>query len=62
MEKKKKKSDYESTKVYTKNYNKEHINVQLNRELINKLKHILVEKDISVKSYIEDLISDSIKG
>ena len=34
----KKKSQYDSTKIYTKNYNKLNINVQLNRELIDKLK------------------------
>lgn len=49
------KSQYESTKKYTKEYNKSHINVQLNRELINLIKAKL-NGMVSVKSYIEDLI------
>lgn len=58
-EKKKKKSEYESTKVYTKNYNKMNINVQLNRQLIEDLKKRL--GNISVKSYLEDLITKNME-
>ena len=54
----KKKSQYDSTKVYTKNYNKLNINVQLNRELIDKLKEKL--NGISLKNYLEELIKKDI--
>lgn len=50
---------YESKKFYYLKYNKENISVQLNRELIEELK--LTLSDQSVKSYIEDLIKNSIK-
>jgi hypothetical protein len=57
MEKKSKK-DYQSTKEYSKKYNKENINIQINRSLIFKLrKQIGVE---TVKSYIENLIKEKI--
>lgn len=55
MKEKTKKSQYESTKKYTKEYNKSNINVQLDRNLINAVKRKLDNK-ISVKSYIESLI------
>jgi hypothetical protein len=55
MKEKMRKSQYESTKKYTKEYNKSNINVQLNRELINLIKGKL-NGMVSVKSYIEDLI------
>lgn len=55
MKEKMRKSQYESTKNYTKEYNKSNINVQLNRELINLIKGKL-NGMVSVKSYIEDLI------
>jgi hypothetical protein len=54
----KKKSQYDSTKIYTKNYNKLNINVQLNRELIDKLKEKL--NGISLKNYLEELIKKDI--
>ena len=54
----KKKSQYDSTKIYTKNYNKLNINVQLNRELIEKLKEKL--NGISLKNYLEELIKKDI--
>jgi hypothetical protein len=55
MKEKIKKSQYESTKKYTIEYNKSNINVQLDRNLINTIKEKLDNK-ISVKSYIENLI------
>ena len=54
----KKKSQYDSTKIYTKNYNKLNINVQLNRELIDKLKEKL--NGISLKNYLKELIKKDI--
>ena len=59
MKEKIKKSQYESTKVYTKEYNKVNINVQLDRELINKLK-VKLNGSISLKSYIEELLRNNI--
>jgi hypothetical protein len=55
MEKKK----YDSKKVYSKEWAKYNVNVSLNRELINKLKIVLNDKQ-SIKSYIEDLIEKKI--
>ena len=58
MMEKKKKSDYQSTKEYSKKYNKENINVQLNRGLINELrKHI---SPFSIKEYLENFIKASL--
>lgn len=57
----KNKKIYESTKLYSQKYNKENLNVQLNRELLDKLKLFLSEKNISMKEYIESLIKKSIK-
>ena len=54
MENKKK---YDSTKIYSQKYNKENLNVQLNRELLLKLKEKLKGK--SMKEYIENLILES---
>jgi len=59
MKEKIKKSQYESTKAYTKEYNKLNINVQLDRDLIKKVKDILDDKE-TIKSYIEDLIRRSL--
>jgi hypothetical protein len=58
MKEKIKKSQYDSTKEYTKNYNKLNINVQLNRELIDKLKNRL--NGSSLKNYLEELIKKDI--
>lgn len=58
--KNKEKKIYASTKIYSDKYNKENLSVQLNRELLNKLKLFLNDKDVSMKSYIENLIRDSI--
>jgi hypothetical protein len=59
MKEKVKKSQYESTKEYTKNYNKLNINVQLDRELINMLKDKL-NGSVSLKNYLEELIKNNI--
>ena len=56
----KNKKIYESTKLYSQKYNKENLNVQLNRELLDKLKLFLSDKDISMKEYIEKLIEKSL--
>jgi len=58
MKEKIKKSQYESTKVYTKEYNKLNINIQLNRELIDKLRAKL--NGDSLKNYLEELIKRDI--
>jgi hypothetical protein len=61
MEKNKKsKKDYQSTKDYSKKYNKENINIQLNRLLINDLRREFPNQ--SVKKIIEDLIQNYIKN
>jgi len=59
MKERVKKSQYESTKEYTKNYNKLNINIQLDRELINILKHKL-NGSVSLKYYLEELIKNNI--
>jgi hypothetical protein len=66
MKEKKKNSDYESSKIGKKNYNKLNINVQLNRELIEELKKNIISSGGSllnggVKYYIEDLIKEILK-
>jgi hypothetical protein len=48
-----------SKRNYGDKYNKENVNVQLNRDLINKLREKL-DKQTSVKSFIEDLIKNNI--
>lgn len=55
MKEKIKKSQYDSTKKYSKEYNKSNINVQLDRDLINNVKEKLNGK-MTLKSYIESLI------
>ncbi len=56
MEKiKKKKTDYESTKIYTKKYNQSNINIQLDRELISKLRDKIGNQ--SVKSFLQNYIN-----
>jgi len=55
---KKKKSEYESTKLYTKSYNKKNINVQLDRDLVNLLRDKI--SPISLKDYLEGLIRGSL--
>jgi len=47
-----------SKRNYGDKYNQKNVNVQLNRDLINQLKEKL-NKEISVKSFIENLIKNS---
>lgn len=51
-----------SKRKYGNKYNKQNINVQLNRNLINHLKSILINRNISLKSYIESLVEQSISN
>ena len=55
------KKKYESTKNFRDKYNKVNSTVQLNRELLNKLKSYLEDKDMSMKDYLEGLIKESIE-
>ena len=48
-----------SKRNYGDKYNKENVNVQLNRDLINQLKEKL-NKEKSIKSFIENLIKKNI--
>jgi len=50
-----------SKRIYGDKYNKENVNVQLNRELINELKEKLT-KNQTMKSYIEKLIKNSLNS
>lgn len=54
------KKSYESKKEYGKKYNKINKSIQINRDLINKLQFKLNTKEITLKSYIEDLISNNL--
>jgi hypothetical protein len=56
---KKKKTDYESTKIYTKKYNQSNINIQLDRELVSKLRDKIGNQ--SVKSFLEGYLSEYLK-
>jgi len=47
---------YESKKIFAEKYNKQNINVLVDRSLIYLLKEKLSPNKISIKSYIEDLI------
>jgi len=55
------KKKYESTKNFRDKYNKVNSTVQLNRELLNKLKSYLGDKNMSMKDYLEGLIKESIE-
>jgi hypothetical protein len=55
---KKLKKDYQSTKDYSKKYNKENINIQLNRELILELRKNLGGE--TLKDYLENIIREKI--
>lgn len=55
----KNKKVYESTRIYGDKYNKVNLNVQLNRDLLTKLKDHLGGKPM--KSYIENLIRISLE-
>jgi hypothetical protein len=48
------KKTYESKKIYGKKYNESNINIQLDRELIMRLRDKI--KPLTIKSYLEDLI------
>jgi hypothetical protein len=50
---------YESKKIYGKKYNASNINVQLDRELVSRLREKLA--DVSVKEYLQDLIRKSLQ-
>lgn len=52
------KKKYESSKLYSKKYNKENINVQLNRDIIEKIRFKL--KGISLKDYIEKILNEQL--
>lgn len=56
ISKKKKKSEYDSTKIYSNNYNKKNINIQLDRDLITKLRTKLGNKPL--KNFLEDYITE----
>lgn len=56
------KKKYESTKNFRDRYNKLNSTVQLNRELLNKLKLFLEDKNMSMKDYLEQLIKKSIEN
>lgn len=50
-----------SKRNYGDKYNKENVNVQLNRNLITRLKSEIKNKK-SIKSYIEELINNSLNA
>lgn len=52
---------YKSTKDFRDRYNKKNATVQIDREILKKLKIYLDDKNITIKSYLEDLINLSIK-
>jgi hypothetical protein len=55
------KKKYESTKKFRDKYNVKNATVQLDRDLLNDLKIYLEDKNMSMKSYLENLIEKSIK-
>ena len=57
MEKIEKKT-YESKKIYGKKYNESNINVQLDRELIMRLRDKI--KPLTIKSYLESFIKNNL--
>jgi len=59
MEKTEKKV-YESKKLYGKKYNRSNINVQLDRDLVSKLRNKIGEQ--SVKKFLEKYINDILKN
>jgi len=48
-----------SKRNYGDKYNKENVNVQLNRELVEKIK-LRIKNKQSIKSYIESLINENL--
>jgi len=49
-----------SKRAYGDIYNKKNISVQLDRDLIDQLKSKLSDQNISLKSFIENLIKESL--
>jgi hypothetical protein len=58
MEKKDKKI-YESKKIYGKKYNKKNINIQLDRDLVNRLRDKIGNQ--SLKNFLEIYINEILK-
>lgn len=52
---------YDSKKLYSQKYNKLNSTLQIDRELYNRLKEFLKDKDISIRDYVSNIIKDSIK-
>lgn len=52
---------YESKKIYSKNYNKRHSTIQIDRELYEELKVFLKDKDVNIRDYVAELIKKSFK-
>lgn len=52
---------YESKKLYSDKYNKSHKSIRIKKELYERLKHYISDKNITIKDYIESLIEKSIK-
>jgi hypothetical protein len=50
---------YESKKIYGKKYNQSNINIQLDRELVSKLRDKIGNQ--SVKSFLEGYLSEYLK-
>ena len=51
---------YESKKIYSSKYNKLHKSIRVEKELYDKLKEHLKDKNITIKDYIESLIKSKI--
>jgi len=51
---------YESKKIYGKKYNQSNINIQLDRDLVSKLRNKIGEQ--SVKKFLEKYINDILKN
>lgn len=54
------KKNYESKKIYSSRYNKLHKSIRVEKELYEKLKDFLNDKNISIKNYVEELIKNSL--
>lgn len=55
-----KKKVYSSTKEYIKKYNKKNINIQIDRDLVNRIRVLIKEQKISLKEYIESVLKDKL--
>jgi len=51
---------YESKKIFAEKYNKQNINVLVDRQLIDTLKEKLKDTNTSLKSYLENLIQSDL--